>query len=171
MDHQPIIDTLSNLAHELETKIKYPNSGGCGIIALEVASYLDRHYDCAIKVINSESENSPVKSLTQVFKYSPYMMVEGDTEVWHDEYDIWFSHIVLQLKFGKKKYIFDTNGVHPKKQYNKEFNHYGTIMRGRMPLETMMRLNDNKDNWNSRFNRRQIPKIRRIVRAHLGHLE
>lgn len=169
MDHQPIIDTLFNLAHELETSIKWPNSGGCGIIALEVASYLDRHYDCAIKVINSDLE--PVKSFKHIFADNPFMIIEGDADVWHEEYDVWFMHIVLQIKLGKKKYIFDTHGLHPKKVYNKEFNHWGKIMRGRMPQETMMLLNDNKDNWNSSFNRRQIPKIRRIVRAHLGHLE
>lgn len=152
------IAQLRELADELSNTLTYPNQGGCCVIAAEIAKYLSEIYPTSIRVSSDYSELTAPNVVDVVNQ----VRNPKDIYEWNDN-GIFFGHVIVEFKYKGRKYHMDTNGVERAKAVDPSFG--WILYPGEVPLESAKMLASiSSDAWNSAFNRKQIPTLRKLVK-------
>lgn len=161
--NKSIHEVLTKISEELTEKIKYPNDGGCCVIASVVGKHLSKHVPVALRIIDYKDT-----SLNDIVKNTPK---DAHAERVMDHFcsnNVIFNHVVIQAKLEGKNVYWDSNGT-TNSLVNKK-NSYTKVRKGTIPLEIGSKLAEST-NWNEEFNRKQIPKIEKIVAKHFKKLD
>lgn len=156
-----IVDHLNALGAEAELKIEYLNHGGCCVFAALIARELqNKGYKASGVVVSygaEESENSVSKARKMVANNTVYE--------WNDK-ALYFSHVGVEFKIDGFKHRYDSYGVVGSRAKLMNMPAY----RGRLTVVEMEELAADTG-WNPQFNRKQIPKLKRIVKKHFAKIE
>ncbi len=148
---------LRELADKLNRNIKYANHGGCCVVAVELAKHLRDIYPTKIRVSTDYDEfadHDVTDAAQRVYDHA-------DGKEWNDN-GIYFGHVVVEFKYKGRKYHMDTNGVKRATDVDPTFG--WLLYPGELPFESAKLLADqDKGVWNHTFNRKQIPKLRKMV--------
>lgn len=150
---------LRELAAKLDRNIKYANHGGCCVVAVEIAKHLRNIYPTKIRVSTDYDEYADVElsdAANRVYDHA-------DGEEWNDN-GIYFGHVIVEFKYKGRKYHIDTNGVKRARNVDPTFG--WILYPGELPYKAAEILAAQDSGvWNWTFNRKQIPKLRKIVEA------
>jgi len=159
MHNKTLIKSLNKLGKRIEKSIDNTNYGGCCVVAVEIAKYLKQHVPVKIRVsyqhIDEEDMDEPLDAVHE--------RVNGSNNAWDwNDWGVSFGHVFVEFEHEGKRYFVDSSGV--KKASAKDPTFKWPVYKGHVPLSTAKKLVANRENWNSSFNRRQIPSIRKMVR-------
>lgn len=160
-----LLKHLRRLAKQLGTTLIQPNRGGCCVIAAEVAAQLEKIVPTRIRVSNDDCEAEDNANLNQMVDYLGPQV--DDHNAWNDAY-IFFGHVIVEFDYQGKTYHMDTSGVRLAKKRDPSFN--WPMYDGHLPLHAAKALADIPGNWNKKFNRDQIPHLRKMVKDVLSPL-
>lgn len=142
-------ERLDALGREANQKIRSINYGGCCVFASLVADRL-----AALGVEHEIVGNFDGHSVDEVrpqdnmnARMWPHCMV----------------HLGLRVHLDDGEYLYDANGL---RQDNVLSG--WSVAKGSLTDEEARLLADDRKRWNRRFSREQIPKLRKLVEAHLS---
>jgi hypothetical protein len=146
-------EILDKLGRDVTARYPYINHGGCCVYAAIVAQALQAHRVNAKGIVVSwfASKWIHIDKVRNNLK-------RKDVHEWQEN-DVNFSHVGLEFRYRGKVYHYDSNGIHPKAKQLDGMEIYP----GRLLVEEMVQLAESPEGWNSSFNRRYIPTIRRMV--------
>lgn len=151
---------LRELSYKLKTNLQLPNHGGCCVIAVEIAKHLRTVYPTKIRVSTDLTGYDELAD-TDISEVADNMCDHADCDEWNDN-GIYFGHVVVEFKYRGRNYHMDTNGVKRAKDVDPSFG--WIFYPGEFPLKPAQTLANNTDHtWNSMFNRKQIPSLRKMV--------
>lgn len=147
------------ICNKVDNNIHYLNCGGCAVFASLMGQCLEKYGRVAIAVASDESE---VSSLDEVrINIDPNSLDE-----WTDN-GVYFTHVIVEFTYGGAKYHIDSTGVHKKSGTTYIGN--WSILKGRLTVSETTSLASHT-NWNWRFNRTQIPKMKRMIDKGFQHM-
>lgn len=149
------VEALPILANKM-SNINSLNCGGCCVFATHVAKYLQQHVPVRIVIFNPPDYPS-IDSVRTKLK-NP-----RSARQWYKN-GMAFFHILIEFDYEGKTYLCDSTGVFPaSNQYT--FNGWMELYRtsGSLTMEEASALAANHRAWNWRFDRRQIPKIKKRI--------
>lgn len=141
---------LNNLGKKVEATVDGVNSGGCCVFAAEVAQYLSKLVPVQIKVVAGWCNNTPIDIVRS--------KVSNNTPSEWNRKGLDFYHVVIQFELNGNLHIYDSNGVVKYSDFESD------LIPGSLTLEEASELAGEARGWNSRFERDQIPRVRRLVR-------
>lgn len=153
-----IHEQLNLLGQAAERQIPSLNYGGCCVFAAEVGKVL-------------KAKGIPVRGVARgwmeatepLHKIKEAINNLENADEWNDQ-GVNFSHVGLQVKLGRKWYVFDSNGCDPDATRLNGRHLYP----GHLSVEDIDKLASNPENWNKAFRRKTgIPAIKRLVREYL----
>lgn len=150
-----IIRELEKLCRDLDKKFRAINCGGCCVVAGYVALFL-RHCDIDAKVIVIDGRTRDLNKLRNQFE-DP-----SDISNWFNS-SISFAHVLVAFTYNGKEYVMDSNGIRSKSGEQ-------DIAEGHLEIREAIALGRKTSGWNSWFDRKQIPGIRRTITKHLKPL-
>ncbi len=152
-----LVKTLNRLGKEVMQKYPDINRGGCCVYAAIVAAELHKKGIEARGIAASYmAKNSPM-TIDEARKN-----VKGNTLGAWNTNGIFFCHVGIEFDYLGRTHHYDTNGV---KMAKGKFDGM-PIYKGRLTRDELKALARNQDGWNIRFNRKDIPSIRKLVRSH-----
>lgn len=140
-------------------KDKYPkvNCGGCGAVALYISQELNkREIKHDIVWIGNSYTNK--KQIKDIFTNNSNPSLSE-----FSENGIFLSHVMIKVK----KYFIDGSGVF-KGYDNTEWTHRSVVTK--LKIEQLNALVSSPDGWNDRFDRSDMPKIKKLVNKVFGEL-
>ena len=160
-----IVAKLNQLG--IEVKRRYPNinNGGCCVYAAMITAALKKHNIEAKGIVASHGAGRPgwmKKDIATINKARKNIQKNTIYE-WQTN-GISFAHVGVEFKVDGVKRHYDTEGVH---KAGKQLDSM-PIYAGRMEYVELRALAGKKDGWNTQFNRRHIPELRRLVKSHLA---
>lgn len=167
---------LNALARDANAKLNDLNCGGCGVFAAEVAQYLQR-MGYATRVVCSTSEwcsRQNIDALRErIMRSNNGRCTASD---WHNN-NVSMSHLAVEYEYVTKRgrtvrrFYESAQGDRPasKTMTTDGWNEY-RVCEGRFTVAEARDLADYVPAWNPRFDRDQIPRLRKLVRKHLGPL-
>lgn len=148
---------LRKLTANLKRNLRYPNSGGCCVIAVEIANHLQKIYPTKIRI---STEYDDVNDTTVPVAASN-ISDPADGFEWNDN-GIYFGHVVVEFKYKGRNYHMDTGGVSRATGCDPTFGWPFYV--GDMTIaHARILARQDEGVWNSTFDRRQIPKMRKLV--------
>lgn len=151
-----VVKMLNDLAWKADTKIDYLNWGGCGVFAALVGRKL-QDAGIPVGVVCGSWRHNGDKA--DVERARSNVAEKWDAEEWNAN-GVYFGHVGLEVEIDGKLYHYDSKqGVKPA---GKEIDGL-PIAKGRVTIEEMELLAGESLNWNSDFNRKQIPKLTKLV--------
>jgi hypothetical protein len=147
--------TISNKANEKVNNINY---GGCAVMAALVGKELEK---LGIEVEGIVPHGNPTKARSNVEK--PHV---ADAFEWENN-GINFNHVALRFKVGSRVYTYDTDKLSRGSSRFGENLRYKTSCKfgeGFKVRELQKIANTGDGYWNQDFNRKDIPKLRKIVK-------
>lgn len=148
---------LRELSDKLSCNITNPNHGGCCVVAVELAKHLRNIYPTKIRVSTDYDDYAD----TDLLDAADRVYDHADGIEWNDN-GIFFGHVVVEFAYKGRKYHMDTNGVKRAKDVDPTFG--WIFYPGELPFKSAKILADQKEGvWNWTFDRRQIPKMRKII--------
>lgn len=152
-----LLAQLNSLGIDVNCKYTYINNGGCAVYAAIVGKAL-QDMGVNVKVLVAGSwwgNNGHVDKARENVKHI------GKKEEWRKN-NISFGHVGLEFFWKRKKYHYDSNGCHkPAKKLDG-----ATIFPGRMTVEECIAIAKEARGWNTSFDRKHIPALRRMVAKH-----
>lgn len=159
-----IIDKLNDLAWKADTQINDLNSGGCAVFAYEVAKKLKEQGIDAVGVV-AMSSFSLDDDWPNVSDVRNRLYDVSDAEEWYDN-GVIFSHVGVEFELDGMKYHYDSSGVQPVQPWLNRQD--WKVLDGRLEIDDLKALADVPSNWNTWFNRNQIPKMQQLVKYTLS---
>ena len=158
-----LIANLNSLGMDVNAKYRSINYGGCAVYAAIVGKELQA-LGVEVKVlVGGGWSSNPAVSVDEARKNVKKIGRKTD---WHEN-NISFGHVGLEFFWKRRKYHYDSNGAHkPQKTLDGS-----TIHKGRMTLEECTAIAAEPQGWNTSFNRRQIPALRRMIKAHFAEMK
>lgn len=168
---------LNALANEANAKLEDLNCGGCGVFAAEVAQYLQRmgyatRIACSTGCWGFGGQNIDAMR-ERIMRTNNGRCTASD---WHNN-EVSMSHLAVEYDYTTKRgrtvrrFYESAQGDRPasKTMTTDGWNEF-RVCEGRFTVAEMRDLADYVPAWNPRFERSQIPKLRKLVRKHLGPL-
>jgi hypothetical protein len=156
--NESICNALDKICGHICDCVHRINRGGCGIFALELAKILERYgvFNYKIRVW---SHDDPV-DVSEVEKtlIAQEGCVPNDADLWNAN-NVYFNHI--RLEFDGFFWDAVDGPVDRVDGYNYEYAYY--LLDGELSLEALEAIVETEDNWNSEFNRAQIPTMRAYI--------
>ena len=149
------------------------NHGGCGAMAGIVGEILEL-LGVPVEVVTSSHRGcSPAKARRRL-----YWNLEDENEVrWNnsawDSAGVNLTHLAVRFMLDSDMYTWDSDGLIKSDKYFGRLDcgkptHYSKYPFGDgMTVAECVYISSCGEDWNSTFNRRQIPKMREIVYQHL----
>lgn len=162
-----LLNRLRRLAKNLNNTLINPNRGGCCVIAAEVGAYLEQIVPVRIRVSNDhfdfmdedDWEGCDYNNLNDLIDV---LGPRAEDQFAWNENDVFFGHVIVEFDVDGRTYHMDTSGVRLAKKRDPSF---GWLMYdGYLPVNVAKALADVPGNWNWKFDRRQIPAIKKMVR-------
>jgi hypothetical protein len=158
---------LEKLASDVDTEIHAVNSGGCCVFASLVANKLIEA-GIPARAVHADFWRH---NITEMRKF----IIEEGMDVYRksswERAGASFYHVGVLFKFMNKWYTMDSTAIKPGRKYlGIEDMITGNGSFTAKEAEALAFRRDNAGTWNSYFDRRQIPKMRRIINEHFKHL-
>lgn len=152
-DQEYIHSIIKNIQKEINKNINFLNSGGCGIFCYHMSVWLDKyHIPHEITALDKIKPKS--------FSYNKGQFNKGNRK------SISASHVVIKL-FNQ---YFDGYMYYEKSLNNNLINEYcGKIWPppiGKYTQDEIFRSTEILDDWNNTYNRKQTPKLIKILNKH-----
>ena len=146
---------LNRLGKEVYERYPDINNGGCCVYAAMIVAELKKLNIPAKGIIASHS----AAYSDGIDKVRP--LIENNTIYEWRANGVCFSHVGVEFTLNGKKKHYDTAGVH--KACSKLDGM--PIYKGRMEYAELRALAAKKHGWNTCFNRKHIPAVRRLVKS------
>lgn len=154
-----LITALNTLGERVNRWYPFINCGGCCVFAVLVAEELQRRgIETCIIVGADVDEDEEIADLREVEKKA-----KNNKADWNNN-GVFFNHVGIEFRFGDEFYHYDTDGVHPEDVMLGIYRIYG----GGITVETAKALAEEADGWNTTFDRKKIPSLRRHIRRYLA---
>lgn len=129
------------------------NSGGGGVFAFLMGSYLEQFENCKVRFkVLGYGENTHLNKAVPQNNTRP--------SDWNKN-NIYFRHVVLKVKLrGKKAFLIDSDGIH------KNSGFYA----GSLPISYLEPIIKCGDGWNDTFEREDIPAIQTKLKDYFVQL-
>jgi hypothetical protein len=154
-----LIERLNKAGEEVQTKFRFINYGGCCVYATMIVRELKKHGIEAVGIATGGylSNDKTIDEVRGKVK-------NNSVSEWNRN-GISFHHVAVEFVINGRIYHYDTNGVRPAHRDLTGF----PIYEGRFNFAEMRELSKQRNLcWNTRFDRWDIPAIRRIVKKHLA---
>lgn len=174
-----LIKFVDKLSLDLGSKFVNINNGGCGFTAFYFYKYLTKINAEGINNIQiktasanwSNVDSLPLKLIIRFFKRKNIIpkSIESYLDVINhfslNSYDYNFlSHLVCTFEYNNTQYVIDTSyGVLPVKDYCKQSR--SKLSKQYWDTSYLVRLLNNKENWNDMFDRSNLQEISKIFRS------
>lgn len=151
-----LITSLNGLALHVRDNIPDLNSGGCCVFAHLVGQHLQRIVPTRVLVAD---DAAPPNADLEIIREK---IDDNSVYAWN-AWDVYFGHVLLEFTFNKRRYHFDSLGViaampNGRINYDAEYR----IINGHLTVRDAGEL-ANSSGWNTTFNRRHIPSLKRII--------
>ena len=156
-----LIGQLNKLGKAVNEKYPTINYGGCCVYAAIVAEALLLR-NIKVRGIVSSYDAEDFNDHNTIDNIRPYIKHHVLWR-WQDN-GISFSHVGLEFEINGKLRHYDSKGV----KMASDFFDYMPIYKGRLQAYELVKLASRAQGWNSSFNRRHIPKIRKMVQEYLA---
>ena len=159
-----IVAKLNKLGNDVMERYPNINRGGCCVYAAMIVAALKKHDIDAKGIVASYGAGKPgwmqkeVATITKARK----KIQKNDINEWQSN-GISFSHVGVEFKLDSEKKHYDSEGV---RKASKKLDKM-PIYAGRMEYLELRALAGKKDGWNTCFNRRDIPALRKLVKSRL----
>lgn len=170
-----IFQLLNNLADELNDDVRNVNRGGCAVLASHVGKHLRKVpgvKDVQLRVGDDESDHQG-KHVIDLAREAINEANLGSNNArsydWND-HGVSFGHVLVEFKHGRRKYHYDTYAGVIRCRRTTALHNY-PLYKGGLTIEEGMSIASVADGWNDCFNRRQIPKMKRIIKKHFELLQ
>jgi hypothetical protein len=151
------LDKLSSVVAERYPTINY---GGCGVFAALVVTELKKHNIHATGIVAAYDADEPDGPTIDTVR--PQIKKKTNVHEWNNN-GISFYHVGVEFKIGRQRKHYDSTGV---KTASKMLDHM-PIYKGRLERDELRALASKQSGWNVRFDRSNIPALRRLVKKHL----
>lgn len=174
-----VIKFVDKLSLDIGSKFTDINNGGCGFTAFYFYKYLIKLNskdicNIQIKTANcewSDVDSLPLKLIIRFFKRKNIIPKSIDSyfeALNHfslDTYDYNFlSHLVCTFECNNISYVIDTSyGVMTSEEYCKLSS--SKISKQYWDTDYLIRLLNNRSNWNSRFDRSNLQEVSKIFKS------
>lgn len=169
VSNRVLFRTLRKIQNEVNDKICNLNNGGCGVFAYLVGEEL-KNLGVEVEVITPVGKrHGQDKFPAEQVRH--FVRNKNDTNDW-DTNGLSRKHLAVRFKTNKGKvYTYDSDAF---RRGASKFGIWGdqsdmTFGTG-LTVEECRLMSESPDGWNPTFNRRQIPKLRRIVFHHFSKL-
>lgn len=156
-----LVRRLNALGKEVNARYESLNCGGCAVYAALVAEELVK-LGVNVRGITASYCMMPG---TDIDKVRP-KIAKGNPQEWGDN-GVYFGHVGLEFEHNGKLRHYDSNGVKAKGRRLMEL----PIYNGRLTPKELKTIAGTDEGWNRSFNRRHIPTIRRMVKAHMAKVD
>jgi hypothetical protein len=149
------LKTISNKANDQVDKINY---GGCAVMAYLVGKQLE---DMGIEVEGIVPGTNPKQARMGVSRS------HKNDAFWWEQNGINFNHVALRFKVGGKVYTYDTDQLHKGSlKFGEDLRYRAGCKFGNgFNIKELKKIQATGDGyWNTDFNRKDIPKLRKIVK-------
>jgi hypothetical protein len=161
---------LNDISSEIDQKVENVNFGGCAVYALELAKRLrDRGFEPVIKLYASPEYHEIDVSEIEALYFATRKPKSCINSWW--KYGVQFDHVVVQWR-GRlwdsegSAALIDGDGWDASNPY--EWDAYWLLQKGCISIEALEATIKVPSNWNRRFDRRKIRKIRTIMDRHFA---
>lgn len=156
-----IIEKLNELGEKAMKRFHSLNSGGCAVFASLVADRLAELGVEAEGVVAMDFWDST----PNIDKARKHVNNVGDADEWEAN-GVMLSHVGLRLNLNGREMLYDSEGLRPAGHTRNSLLGYDVIQ-GTFTRDELRALADNAWNWNSKFNRRNIPKLQKLIESEL----
>jgi hypothetical protein len=163
MEHKRLVRQLRKLAEKITKHIDSPNFGGCGVIAGIVGKHLQQHgYMVEVVTPCDHWDGLPAA------KVRANVRNVEDVSEWDDN-GLRRSHLAVRFRSNRRCYTWDSDGLRlGASKFGKEREYETTKKFGDgLSVDECIRISSSGKNWNSTFDRSQIPKIRHLAEHYL----
>ncbi len=144
-----IVNELSQLAKVIDDQFFNVNSGGCGVVAAQVAQHLQTLVDTRVVVYTMSKLNvDEIRSKLD----NPF-----DSTDWEHNGMCW-DHVLVEFDHDGSTYLFDSTGV-VEKTPSIDAGWFKLFFSGYVTLDEILAISSQAKTWNSTFDRKQIPHI------------
>jgi len=156
-----LVRRLNALGKEINARYENINCGGCAVYAALVAEEL-------VKLgvnVRGITASYRMRADLDIDKVRP-KITKGNPREWSDN-GVFFGHVGLEFEHNGKLRHYDSNGVKAKGTRLMEL----PIYNGRLTPKELKTIAGTDEGWNTTFNRRHIPTIRRMVKEHMAKVD
>lgn len=157
-------DFLENLGKKVSKNIFALNCGGCCVYSSLVGEKIKAFFPFIWVRLRVANKN--INKMRNINSFKKELKINNEmpnVDDWN-AVGVYFEHIVLEIKYKKRKLLCDSNMVIP---YTNTLN-YGEgvyqIFGGYLTLKEGLELAQDNNGWNWTFDRGQIPKLKRIIK-------
>src|SRR5690606_16191707 len=144
----PLKKFLENLSEELSSRFYFINSGGCGAMACIVYRKLEKILP--VELVIKDWGSYTIEDLrTRITNPKP------EYEDWN-RHGLYFGHVFLLITLGDTQYGWDSDELFEYDPMRQDYK------RG-FKIDDLERISFRQVGWNSTFDRKQIPKIKKYV--------
>lgn len=152
---------LTEIGDSVERLDSDVNSGGCGIYAYEMLKRLSKNGILGKIVVYHEIWSTPTDWNVANVENNLRKRRIGVSNMfnWFDNFNVTgFAHIKVEID----NKVFDSVEIVDSEESN-IWNTFYKRMEGYLSLDALAKINRNRSNWNPTFNRKFVPKIRKIM--------
>lgn len=151
-----LITKLRAMAKHLD-RVPDVNYGGCCVVAAEIAEHMQNKVPTRLRVAHLWNTGAHIDDAR-----NNVSDVANGYE-WHEN-GVYFGHVIVEFDYLGRTYHMDSSGVHQAKNVDPSFGY--ELYAGFLPLDDAKALAGQWANWNTRFDRSLIPRIKAIVQMH-----
>lgn len=148
-----LLDHIDGLCKKVHNNTSRINAGGCAVFAAFMAQCLEKYGLVSIAVGTDEDEGISIDAVRNDID-------TNDVHNWNSK-GVYFAHVVVEFEHQGAKYHIDSTGVHD--AYPETHSGHYPILEGRLTVQEVTELASCNSGWNWCFDRKQIPKIKRMI--------
>lgn len=148
---------LDKLGDKINNNISLVNCGGCCVVAHHVCTSL-RAMGVKAKVVVYDPSCPLVNTVRR--KLMKYNESNRNTVDWQRR-GLGFWHVLVEFQYRGERYLFDSDGCVKKAE-----SRYTKHLKGALALAETEGLISAQEGWNRDFDRKQIPKLEKIIQKH-----
>ncbi len=152
------LNTLSELVSKEIPNINY---GGCCVFASLVGKHLQQ-----IKPIRFAVLSGPWFCKPTTIDEARQLVSKNTLYEWNNN-NVYFGHVLMEFDYRGKTYYYDSTGVENKDDDCRS----GDQIKGFLTLKECQELADDTSGWNSCFNRKHIPQMKKIIDTFFDQLD
>lgn len=153
------VAVLNSLGKRINQWYPTINYGGCCVYAAILGAELEKR-NIPVRVIVAAFAASDG---TNIARIANNIANRGEKQAWNEN-GVYFNHVGLEIKIGKKWHHCDTDGCEkPARAFRRL-----PVYRGYLSVDDAKKLASDGDGWNCDFNRSKIPSVKRHVKRFLA---
>jgi len=160
-----IVTKLNQLGNDVMERYPDLNKGGCCVYAAMIVAALKKHDITARGIVASYGARKPGWLTTDIATINKARKnIQKNTLQEWQENGISFAHVGVEFSINGVKKHYDSSGVRAAGRKLDDMPIYD----GRLEYKELRAVAAKKDGWNTSFNRRDIPALRKLVKSRLS---